>query len=110
MKFAYYFYCYTNQNEDSAAAINKEGMDEAEQMVAERMEVTTSRLRKMFNAVLHINFLMPVLVIVFMLNPLCKNLLVPHYLSQNIFFGIKIMVLLVTCVMRGISFKEELQF
>lgn len=69
IKFAYYFYCYTAQDEESGN-INKEGMDDAQQIVAERFEDQTKKMRKMYNILLHVNFLSPVLAIIVMVNPL----------------------------------------
>lgn len=64
----------------------------------------------MYRTLLHVNFLMPALLIVIMVNPLCKSLLVPTVLSQQVFLLIKVLVVIVACALRATSFREEMQF
>lgn len=62
------------------------------------------------NILLHINFLMPLFVLILMINPLAKSILVPEYLTASTFESFRIITVVIACCFRPLTFREELQF
>mmetsp|Transcript_12366 Transcript_12366/g.12159 ORF Transcript_12366/g.12159 Transcript_12366/m.12159 type:complete len:124 (+) Transcript_12366:641-1012(+) len=66
---------------------------------------------KLYKKLLYImygNILLPVLVCLSFISPLSKQLLVPEYLSEDIFIVSRIMLVMATLMFRMLSFREEL--
>jgi len=56
------------------------------------------------------NFIYPLLMVLLLVNPIVKPLLVPDYISQNTFVILKVLISIVGCGFRCLTFRKELQF
>jgi hypothetical protein len=104
IKFAYYLYFFSQQEEQKLP----EPTNEAEQMVIEKVKAKQLRLRRMLTVLLYTNFLMPILIIILFVNPLCKDMVVPTYVSADTFLIIRVFFIILACFLRGLTMREEL--
>jgi hypothetical protein len=84
--------------------------DPAEQMVLEKIKAQKDRMSNMVKVLLYLHLLLPVLVILMMINPMSKVLLVPDIVSESVFTGLRLLVIVISCLVRCMTFREELQF
>lgn len=59
---------------------------------------------------MYFNFLAPLLVSLMFVPPLLKNYVVPTYISDDTWKIIRILVVVITIMMKMLTFREELQF
>jgi len=94
-------------NEESTEEI-EEGSPEGN--VINRVQRTSKRMDNIVKWMVYINFLMPVVVLILFTNPLSKTYLVPDVMSPESFLALKVLTVIITCVLRSLTFREELQF
>ena len=101
IKFAHFFYVVTNQHQKYKTDA-EEGDDQLEQV--------NKKMNKILKGFLYVNFLFPLVIVLLYINPLTKSLLVPNLISDQTFIIIRVIVVLIACAVRCLSFREELQF
>lgn len=102
IKFAHFFYVFTQGNEDRYSTEVKNEDD--------KLEKFNRNINKVLRMFLYINFIFPVIIVLVFINPLTKSLLVPDLISDSSFTIIKILLVLIASTCRVSSFREELQF
>lgn len=101
VKFAHFFYMFS-ESEDQLDTKIQEGDD---------VEVRTSkRFQAILSAFVYTNFLTPIFLILLYLNPVIKQVLVPDFLSNQVFSVLKYLLTFVVCLLRCFTFREEVQF
>ena len=96
IRFGYFFYVNTSNE--------IEEHDEEEENEISRAR---KRMKKILNVMIYANFLSPVIVLMMFINPLSKDILVPDYLSSEMFVFQKIFFVLAACFIRAFTFREE---
>ena len=101
IKFAHFFYVVTNQHQKYKTDA-EDGDNQLEQV--------NKKMNKILKGFLYVNFLFPLVIVLLYINPLTKSLLVPNLISDQTFIIIRVIVVLIACAVRCLSFREELQF
>ncbi len=94
VRFSYYFYTITKNS--SALLASKQGEER-------------KRMRTLIIS-LYINFLFPIVVVLFYIQPLLQAQIVPDYLSNSIFRIIRITFVVFAICLRIMTYRQELQF
>jgi hypothetical protein len=96
IRFAYYFYVLTKNSQQLLASRDPNSA-----------EYKTYKKHLML---MYLNILTPVLVVAMYLAPLFEQLVVPDYLSKEIWAILRILVVISSIGARMLVFREELQF
>ena len=93
IKFAYYLFYFTSVEleQTGIAAVSK-------------------RVLNIKKWMLYTNFLLPLVIVLLFVNPLCKDSVVPAVLPDAVFDGIRLFIVSIACVSRALTFRDELQF
>lgn len=79
VKFSHCFYVYTSIDTDDLETQNEVNGN------SPVVSNTKLRMRKILRGMMYINFISPLFVCMLFINPLAKNLIVPNYLSNELF-------------------------
>ena len=91
IKFAYFFYI----------VYSDEGTEEEGSYA--------SKYNRVLRGMLLLSFLFPLIIVLVFINPLTKSLFVPNILTDSQFTIAKWLIVLVSCIARALTFRQELQ-
>lgn len=101
VKFAHFFYEFT-ENEDLLDTKVTEADDQRTR--------TSKRMQTILSSFVYTNFLTPIFLILVYLNPVIKQLVVPDLISSSVYSFLKYSITFVVCILRCLTFREEIQF
>lgn len=100
VKFAHFFFEFS-ESEDLLDTEVKESDD---------VQLKSSKkMQKILSAFVYTNFLAPVFLILTYLTPVLKQLLVPDVMSDKSYAILKYSLTFVVCILRCLTFREEVQ-
>jgi hypothetical protein len=65
------------------------------------------KFKLILSLLVYTNFLYPVILILLYFNPLLKQMVVPDYISNSNYNILRIILVILTCLIRAITFRDE---